>query len=47
MDIIISANDEIKRMIREIPLEDNKKVSPEKFQDMIISIANGREKDEV
>ncbi len=38
MDIIISANDEIKRMIKEIPLEDNKKISPVKFQNMIISI---------
>lgn len=38
MDIIISANDEIKRMIKEIPLEDNKKISSVKFQDMIISI---------
>lgn len=47
MDIIISANDEIKRMIKEIPLEEDKRVSPENFQNMIISIANGSEKDEV
>lgn len=47
MDVIISANDEIKRIIKEISLEDNKKVSPEKFQDMIISIANGRKENEV
>ena len=47
MDIIISANDEIKRMIKEIPLDDDNKVHPEKFQNMIIAIANGKEKDEV
>lgn len=47
MDIIISANDEIKRMIKEIPLEEDKRVSAENFQNMIISIANGEEEDEL
>ena len=47
MDIIISANDEIKRMIKEILLDEDNKVRPEKFQNMIISIANGKGKDEV
>ena len=47
MDIIISANDEIKRMIKEIPLEEDNKVSPENFQNLITSIANGKGKDEI
>lgn len=47
MDIIISANDEMKRMIKEIPLEVDNKVSLEKFQNIIISIVNGKEKNEV
>lgn len=47
MDIIISANDEVKRMIKEIPLEEDNKVSPERFQNMIISIVSGKGKDEV
>lgn len=47
MDVIISANSEIKKMIKDIPLDENKKVSPEKFQEMIMAIANGTESDEI
>lgn len=47
MDIIISANDEIKQMIKDIPLDEENKIIPEKFQNMIISIANRKEKDEI
>lgn len=47
MDIIISANDEIKKMIDEILLDKKNKVNPEIFRDMIISIANVEEKDGV
>ncbi len=47
MDIIISANNEIKRMVKEIPLEEDNKVSPERFQEMILLIADGKGKDEL
>lgn len=47
MDIIISANDEIKKMIKEIPLDKDNKVSPEEFQNMILMLANGKKGNEV
>lgn len=47
MDIIISANSEIKKMIEEMPLDENNKVSPEKFQKIIVEIAKGTEKNEL
>ena len=47
MDIIISANEGIKKMIREIRLDEDNKVSPEKFQNMIIAIFDCKENDEV
>lgn len=47
MDIIISANSEIKKMIKDIPLDEDNKVNPEKFQEMIIAIIDGKECDEV
>lgn len=47
MDIIISANDEVKRMIKEIPLDDNDKISLELFQKMIDLVVNGKKNDEI
>lgn len=47
MDVIISANDKIKRMIKEIQLDEDYKISPEKFKDTLLSIVKGKEKDEV
>lgn len=47
MDIIISANDEIKTMIKEIPLDECGKISPDIFQEMVIAIANGTGSNEV
>ena len=38
MDILVSPNDVVKRMIKEIPLEEDNKVSPENFQKLIIAI---------
>lgn len=43
MDIIISANDEVKKMINTIPLDEKNKISPEKFLEMILSIINEKE----
>lgn len=47
MDVIISANEEVKKMIKEMPLKEDKRVSPEVFQEMILEIANGRNKNDV
>lgn len=47
MDVIISANEEVKKMIKEMPLNEDKKVSPEMFQEMILEIVNGRNKNDV
>ena len=47
MDIIISASDEVKRIMKEITLDEDNRINPEEFQDMMILIANRKEKDNV
>ena len=47
MDVIISSNDEIKNMIKDIPLGEDKKIEPNKFMEMVYALANGKGKDEV
>lgn len=47
MDVIISANDGIKRIIRDIVLDENNKVNLEQLQDMVNSIANDKGRDGV
>ena len=42
MDIIIYANSEVKKIIKEISLDENKKVSPDKFKEIIANISNGK-----
>ena len=44
VDVIISANDEIKRMIKDITLNEEGKVSPEDFQKMVLTIIQERNK---
>lgn len=43
MDIIISANDELIRMIEEVPLDNDNKINPKVFQDMIKEIAKRKD----
>lgn len=47
MDIIISGNQEIMRMIREIPVDDLSRIDGEKFMNLAAEIANEKENDEV
>ena len=47
MDIIISANDEIKKLINEIQLDDENKIKPEVFEEIFVTITKGKEKDEI
>ena len=47
MDVIISANDEVKQMINHIPMSDDNKVSVSDFQEMIIKLSGGKKDDEV
>ncbi len=47
MDIIISANDEIKKLINEIQLNDENKINPEVLQEILVLIAKGKGKDEI
>jgi hypothetical protein len=43
VDIIISANEELKRMIKEVPLDNKNKINPKVFQDMIKDIAKRKD----
>ena len=43
MDIIISANEELKRMIKEVPLDNKNRIYPKVFQDMIKEIAKRKD----
>lgn len=43
MDIIISANEELKRMIKEVTLDNKNKINPIVFQDMIKEIAKRKD----
>jgi hypothetical protein len=43
VDIIISANEELKRMIKEVPLDNKNKINPKVFQDMIKEIAKRKD----
>jgi hypothetical protein len=43
VDIIISANEELKRMIKEVPLDNKNKINPIVFQDMIKEIAKRKD----
>lgn len=47
MDIIISGNDEVIRMIREIPVDRFNRIDGEKFMNLAAEIANERKSDEV
>ena len=47
MDIIISANDEIKEMITKIPIGEDGKIRPEDFQEMVVKIIQDKENDAI
>lgn len=47
MDIIISANDKIKRAIWEMPLEEDNKINSKDFYEMMLEIAQGKRKNAV
>lgn len=42
MDIIISANEDVLHMIREIPIDEEGKVDADSFRSLALKIANGR-----
>lgn len=47
MDILISGNSDIIKMIKEIPVDSNGNISSEIFKNKIIEIARGKEENEV
>lgn len=46
MDIIISGNQEVLRMIKEIPMDASNKIDGETFRKLALEIAKGKEKDD-
>lgn len=47
VDVIISANDDIKRIIRDIALNDEYKISSDDFKNMILTIIQDRNRNVV
>lgn len=47
MDVIISGNEEVMRMIKDIPLNNSMRIDEEKFMNLIKEIANRKEENEI